>query len=374
MSKFVDALSSAAGSGVIGLAGNVLGGLFNDPTERSKEMMDYQYKLQRGLVDLQAKYNSPANIASEYAKAGFNPYVSMGQGAGSSGGQSSGGSVAIPESAYNTISPQIGVLSSEMLRNFATALKTSKESSVVKPIAESEVAKNVATADEARASADLKNIEALFEKRFGAETRKGHIAELRASVAEKYQHANELMAAGNLHEAEQAVKELQYFLNETFIKQENEKLQMLGIELKNLPNKLKEELNVLRTQASANVASAEESRASAEEHRSSAKEHEEGATLKMYQGLLSQYEYALRQSGSVKEFQNYAAFLEKQGVISSAELAEAQKRLKNISTVNRAYDNDAFVRAIDNFLVWFADKVGIALVGSVSSSSSSVNK
>lgn len=367
MGKFVDALSSAAGTGVIGLAGNVLGGLFNDPTERSKEMMDYQYKLQRGLVDLQAKYNSPANIASEYAKAGFNPYVSMGQGAGSSGGQSSGGSVAIPESAYNTISPQIGVLSSEMLRNFATALKTSKESSVVKPIAESEVAKNVATADEARASADLKNIEALFEKRFGAETRKGHIAELRASVAEKYQHANELMAAGNLHEAEQAVKELQYFLNETFIKQENEKLQMLGIELKNLPNKLKEELNVLRTQATANVASAEESRASAEEHR-------EGAKVKKYEAAMRHYEYELREYGRTEEFSNYLGRLHKDGVLADADYEEARKRLANIQGINRFRENNIFFSAVDDLLTWFASKVGIAFGASVSSSESTVHK
>lgn len=367
MSKFVDALSSAAGTGVIGLAGNVLGGLFNDPTERSKEMMNYQYKLQRGLVDLQAKYNSPANIASEYAKAGFNPYVAMGQGAGASGGQSSLGSVAIPESAYNTVSSQIGVLSSEMLRNFATALKASKESSVVKPIAESEVAKNVATADEARASADLKNIEALFEKRFGAETRKGHIAELRASVAEKYQHANELMAAGNLHEADQAVKELQYFLNETFIKQENEKLQMLGIELKNLPNKLKEELNVLRTQATANVASAEESRASAEEHR-------KGADVKLFESAIGAYKYMLLEHGRDLEFKNYLNKLNKDGILTQAETDEANKRLQNIQSINRFRESNVLFREVDNFITWLAGKIGIAFGASVSSSESTVHK
>ena len=132
--------------------------------------MKMQADEERANMRLQAELNSPQRIAREYRKAGFNPYVAMGSGAGSTGGQSGLGSVAMPDSSYNSCLLKVGLMHADTLAKLAGAYKTSREGSVVRDVAGSQMFKNYAEGLSSSALANLNNIEADFKKTYGDRT------------------------------------------------------------------------------------------------------------------------------------------------------------------------------------------------------------
>lgn len=83
------------GAGLISAAGGFLSGLFNTKSgeRQSKELMDYQYKLQNEAIDRQNFYNSPAEQMKRLTAAGLNPNLVYGSGV--DGNQSSAASPSI---------------------------------------------------------------------------------------------------------------------------------------------------------------------------------------------------------------------------------------------------------------------------------------
>lgn len=284
-------------SGVIGIA-NGLNSLFDGDSMSSKEMMDYQAAQERSNMRLQAELNSPARIAKEYAKAGFNPYVTMGSGSGSSGGQSSLGAVAMPESGYNLVNSQQGVLFADTLAKLAGAYKSSKEGSVVREVAGSQVAKNAAEADKLRSEQALNDIAKKFEETFGAEKRSKENRLLEAKIQETYQNANTLMAQGNLLEAEQVVKQLESIIQNELIKQSEYNTRMLGIRLQQYPQELSQTLKTLKAQESEAYAGAREKLASAEYQEFMNKVYNDKSVR---DSLVSQLKTAAEQAKSTKK-------------------------------------------------------------------------
>lgn len=254
MSKFTDGLSSAAGGAVIGLGSSILGGLADslfgsDSTDTQKEMMDYQSSLNAGLMRLQAELNSPATIAKEYQKAGFNPYVTMGSGVGSSGGQAAGSSVSVPEAAYSAIPSQIGLLTADSLQKLAGAYKSAKEGSVVKDVAGSQIAKNKADADLSSSQKHLNDIDAKFKEVYGDEYNSLRNQKLQADVKKTFQDANTALAQQNLLEAEESCKQLEEIINNELIKSHQYENQRLGIYLNEYPAMLRTQIKLMKAQS-----------------------------------------------------------------------------------------------------------------------------
>lgn len=253
MSKFTEGLASGAGEAVIGLGSSVLGGLASsifgdDDLENQERLMNHQFSNNAALMRLQAELNSPATIAKEYQKAGFNPYVAMGQGAGSSGGQASGSSVSIPEAAYSTVPSTIGLLTADTLQKLAGAYKSAKEGSVVRNVAESSIFKNYAEGLSAKARATLDNIEADFKKTYGDKLYQGDIAKKAAEVAELYQRANLAIAQQDYTEAQTAIAHLEQLIKNEIAKQEDYKSQMLAQRLNIYPQQLSLEIKQLKAE------------------------------------------------------------------------------------------------------------------------------
>lgn len=364
MGKFSEGLESAAGGAVIGLGSSVLGGLADslfgsDPTETQKEMMDYQSSLNAGLMRLQAELNSPATIAKEYQKAGFNPYVTMGSGSGSSGGQAAGSSVSIPEAAYSAIPSQIGMLTADTLSKLAGAYKTAKEGSVVKEVTGSQIFRNYAEGLSAAALANLNKIEADFKTTYGDKLYQGQIGKYAAEVAELYQRANLAMAQGNLAEAQDANEQLKQVINNELAKQEGIKSKMLAIRLNTYPQLIDLEIKGKEEENRKLHAEGTEAYASASEHQAGAREKTATAEFK-------EFDNSMRKEFKEDIFNNYALKLRKEGQISKADYYEALRRSSEVEDFNKFRDRNMFVKAVDDLLTWFASKVNIAISGSVS--------
>lgn len=83
------------GYGLVSGVGSLLSGLFNTKSgeHQSKELMDYQYKLQQEAIDRQNFYNSPTEQMKRLSAAGLNPNLVYGSGV--DGNQSSAASPSI---------------------------------------------------------------------------------------------------------------------------------------------------------------------------------------------------------------------------------------------------------------------------------------
>lgn len=86
---------TGAGAGLLSGLGSLASGLFNTFTgqKQSKELMDYQYKLQQEGIDRQNFYNSPAQQMERLKSAGLSPNLVYGSGV--DGNQSSAASPSI---------------------------------------------------------------------------------------------------------------------------------------------------------------------------------------------------------------------------------------------------------------------------------------
>lgn len=364
MSKFTDALTSGAANSVIGLGTSLLGGFADsifggDDLENQERLMNLQFSNNAALMRLQAELNSPASIAKEYQEAGFNPYVAMGNGAGSTGGQAAGSSVSIPEAAYSIIPEQIGSLSAETLSKLAGAYKSAKEGSVVQKVAESSIFKNYSEGLSSKARANLDNIEADFKKTYGDDMYKGQISKFAAEVAELYQRANLAIAQQDLTDAKTCTELLQQLIQKELGKQEEYKAKMLEQRLNVYPQMLDLEIKGIEEQNRRTHAEGTEAYASAEEHKAGAREKTAGAEFK-------EFDNSMRKEFKEDIFNNFALKLRKDGKISNADYLEALRRSSEIENFNKFRDNNAVVRAVDDLLTWFASKVNLAVSGSVS--------
>lgn len=357
MSKFLDGLSSAAGGAVIGLGSSVLGGLADslfgsDSTETQKEMMDYQSSLNAGLMRLQAELNSPATIAKEYQKAGFNPYVTMGTGSGSSGGHAAGSSVSVPEAAYSAIPSQIGLLTADTLSKLAGAYKTAKEGSVVKEVTGSQIFRNYAEGLSAAALANLNKIEADFKNTYGDKLYQGQISKYAAEVAELYQRANLAMAQGNLAEAQEANEQLKQVINNELAKQEGYNSKMLAIRLNTYPQLIDLEIKGKEEENKRTRAQANEANASAEEHRSK-------AGLADVQKDFQEFDNNLRRDFKKEIYVNYLKKLVAHGELSDKDAAEARLKFERLERMRDAVNYTEFNSSLDAALELIKEKLSI---------------
>lgn len=365
MSKFSDGLQSGAGEAVIGLGSSVLGGLASsifgndDDLENQERLMDYQFSNDAALMRLQAELNSPEAIAKHYQKAGFNPYVAMGAGVGSSGGQATGSSVSIPEAAYSTVPSTIGLLTADTLQKLAGAYKSSREGSVVRDVAASSIFNNYAEGLSSAALANLNKIEADFKKTYGDKLYQGQISKYAAEVAELYQRANLAMAQGNLAEAQEANEQLKQVINNELAKQEGYNSKMLAIRLNTYPQLIDLEIKGKQEENRKIHAEGTEAYASAEEHKAGAREKTASAEFK-------EFDNSMRKEFKEDIFSNYALKLRKEGKISQADYLEAVRRASEVEGFNKFRDGNMLVKAVDDLLTWFASKVNIAISGSVS--------
>lgn len=360
--RLLGGLADAAGGGIIGLAGNILGGITDSifgSGDDSRDLMNHQYDLQRKLMQYQSELNSPAKIAGEYLKAGMNPNVVMGQGSGSSGGQSAGGSISIPESGYETLSPTIGLLHADTLQKLAGAYKNTREGSVVRSVAEASIFKDHAEGLSAKARANLDNIEADFKKAYGDKLYQGEIAKKAAEVAELYQKANLAIAEQDYTEAKTVVEHLEQVIKNEIAKQEDYKSQMLAQRLNSYPQMLRLEIRGMEEQNRKTHAEGTEAYASASEHNAGAREKTASAEFK-------EFDNSMRNQFKEDIFNNYALKLRKEGKLSQADYLEALRRASEVENFNNFRDKNAVVRAVDDLLTWFASKVNIAVSGSVS--------
>lgn len=344
-------------SGLGGFASSVAS-LFDD-SPSAEDMMRKQYEYNADLARLQADLNSPKSIAKSYRQAGFNPYVAMGSGAGSSGGQASLPSVSVPEAGYEVLPQQIGVLSSDILNKLTQAYKNAGEGSVVRTVAESSVFKNYAEGLSAKARANLDNIEADFKKAYGDKLYQGEIAKKAAEVAELYQKVNLAIAEQDYTEAKTAVEHLEQVIKNEIAKQEDYKSQMLAQRLNSYPQMLRLEIKGMEEQNRETHARGTEAYASAEEHKAGAREKTAIAEFK-------EFDNSMRNEFKEDVFNNYALKLLKEGKLSHADYLEALRRSSELDNFNNFRDNNVFVRALDDVLSWFASKVNIAVSGSVS--------
>lgn len=361
-SRLLGGLADAAGGGIIGLAGNILGGITDSifgSGPDARDLMNHQYDLQRKIMKYQSELNSPATIAGEYLKAGINPYVAMGQGAGSSGGQSAGGTISIPESGYETLSPTIGLLHADTLQKLAGAYKSTREGSVVRSVAESSIFKNFAEGLSSKARADLDNIEADFKKAYGDRLYQGQIAKIAAEVAELYQKANLAIAQQDYTEAQTAISHLEQVIKNEVAKQEDYKSQMLSQRLNSYPQMLRLEIQGMEETNREAHARGTEAYASAEEHKAGAREKTASAEFK-------EFDNSMRSEFREDVFNNYALRLRKEGKLSQSDYFDALRRASEIENFNKFRDKNALVRAVDDLLTWFASKVNLAVTGSVS--------
>lgn len=248
---------------VVGIAGGITGlgqafGLFGNPAE---DMMRKQYEYQSALMDKQIAANSPDTIAHKYAKAGFNPFVAMGNGAGSSGGQSSLGNVSIPEAAYNTQSSQIGLMTSQVLDNLASAYKKSEEGSMVRGLIGSEIKSNLARAGLDEVNADLQSIEKDLKKVYGKKMYEGELGKKSAQIAHYYAMANLAVSQGNLADAEENLRNLQALLTSKEVDIMDYHRRMAWYDLLRYPELLEAKIKQIKSESQKNVAQAGEASA-----------------------------------------------------------------------------------------------------------------
>lgn len=337
-------------SGVIGIA-NGIASLFDDSPDAA-EMMQMQADEERANMRLQADLNSPYRIAKEYRKAGFNPYVAMGSGSGSSGVQSGLGSVAMPDSSYNLLPSQVGLMHADTLAKLAGAYKTSKEGSVVRDVAGSQIFKNFAEGLSADALTKLNKIEADFKNTYGDKLYQGQIAKYAAEVAELYQKANLALAQGNLAEAQEVNEQLKQVINNEIAKQEDAKSKMLAIRLNTYPQEIQLELQGKREENRRTRAQANEANASAEEHRSK-------AGLADAQKEFQDFENGLRKDYKKDIYENYLKKLVADGELSDKDAEDARLKFERIMRMRDAVNYTEFNSSLDAALELIKEKLKI---------------
>lgn len=180
----------------------------------TKRMMDLQASYQKELMKYQSELNSPGTIAKELASAGFNPYVAMGSGSGTSGGQVGAGSVSLPEAAYGTIGSQVGLMDAQTLAQLAQAHKTTEEGSMVRRSIESMIQDVVSRSRLNEAEKNRLEFGLALDKMFSKKERSQGINEIKSRIEKNYSDAWKAQTSGDLDKAQTAILSVQRDIEE----------------------------------------------------------------------------------------------------------------------------------------------------------------
>lgn len=364
----VDSIITGALGG-LGLIGDTIGQtstnaynahLQQEENQKNREFQvqeaDKQRQFQQAQTNQLLRYNSAPEQVKRLQQAGISAATAFSNSSGSAGSAMSAPMGAIPSgsSGVSPVSNPLRMMSAfsaqgAFMKSLAEAYKSSEEGSMVRPLAEAQIKKQLADLNLTQLQAEGQEIANMIASKTGLRSKEAQIQNVIAStdllVAQK---AKEIAAKG-LTEA-QMNREIEQLVGDVYDNERKRFEALLGksrykmslIDLKYHEAEVVEGIKTMISQQNVNSATAENQRSSAK--------------LTQTENQLKTIELDIKQKHSYDYAETVVSEWEKQKDINEAVAKEARLKLKALK------QGTASAKEVDEFLRWLSNAIGVNVV------------